>query len=318
MSSSWDPPSQCRGGLCERVSPSPILRLASTLSLSLTLHLPTSEIVAMVRATGAVGFFHPFFSRVDKRASSGYLDKTFVEMMWYKAFSVWLGLKLGYHVLFQDVDLVWFKNPFEYFHSHQNATKDNSFEYTAYLSDDGQRSLRYTPFYANSGFYYFLSTPKNIYFAYSIVIAFDSLQATGSHQNVFTSRLMETMDLSDQPSHQLFLNLEDFPSGVKYHHDKPFMTKVMSKAHVPYIFHMCWTANKQQKLENFKGSKMWYVKDQCKVSELVPPYGVYYRQTVARIGTGSGTNYLQKLTSKETYAMFASLSSSCCQRSNTL
>jgi hypothetical protein len=286
-------------------------------------HISLSEIVAMVRATGAAGFFHPFFSRVDKRASSGYLDKIFVEMMWYKAFSLWLGLKLGYHVLFQDVDLVWFKNPFEYFHAHQNATKGGASggggdEYTAYFSDDGQRSIRYTPFYANSGFFYLLSTPKNIYFSYSIVIAFDSLQATGSHQNVFTSRLMETMDLSEQHSHQLFLNLEDFPSGVKFHHDKAFMAKVTSKRHVPYIFHMCWTANKQQKLENFRLSKMWYLKDKCEIKELVPPYGQFYRQMVSKIGSGSGANYLQKLSSKETYSMFTSLSASCCQKTNVL
>ena len=35
--------------------------------------------------------------------------------MWFKSFSVWLLLKLGYNTLFQDVDLVWFKNPLDLF-----------------------------------------------------------------------------------------------------------------------------------------------------------------------------------------------------------
>ena len=36
--------------------------------------------------------------------------------MWFKSFSVWLLLKMGFNVLFQDVDLVWFKNPLDLFH----------------------------------------------------------------------------------------------------------------------------------------------------------------------------------------------------------
>ena len=43
-------------------------------------------------------------------------------MMWYKAFSVWLLLRLGCNVLFQDVDLVWFKEPFSYFRAYVQVT----------------------------------------------------------------------------------------------------------------------------------------------------------------------------------------------------
>ena len=80
-------------------------------------------------------------------------------MMWYKAFSVYLILKLGINVLFQDADLVWFKNPFPYFHSYGKDENGNviipgSQYIEGFFSDDGQRSLRYSPYYANSGFYY--------------------------------------------------------------------------------------------------------------------------------------------------------------------
>lgn len=73
-------------------------------------------------------------------------------MMWYKSFSVWVVLKLGYHILFQDVDIVWFKHPLDYIKNLQlDRVKKNLSIYDAYFSDDGQRSLRYSPFYANSG-----------------------------------------------------------------------------------------------------------------------------------------------------------------------
>jgi len=270
----------------------------------------SSEIVSVVRATGAVGFYHENFATVERRASSGYLDKIFVEMMWYKAFSLWLTLRAGYHVLFQDLDLVWFRNPFEYFHGHRNATGGR---FSSYLSDDGQRSLRYSPFYANSGFYYLRSTPSNINFAYGVMTSFDILQATGSHQNVFTMRLMENMDLL--PSHRLFLNLLDFPSGVKYHHDKNYMRRVMEKKAHPYIFHMCWTANKKQKLENFALVKMWYVSSTCSLKALVPSNGDVYKKIVKRIGLGDGSDigqHMQKTTREQSAKMFDALSGECC------
>ena len=53
--------------------------------------------------------YHPTFAKVSTRAGAQYLDKT-LDMMWYKAFSVWMLLRMGFHVLFQDVDLVWFAN----------------------------------------------------------------------------------------------------------------------------------------------------------------------------------------------------------------
>ena len=99
-------------------------------------------------------------------------------MMWYKSFSLWVMLKLGYHVLFQDADLVWFKDPFPYFH---RVLREEG-RLVTFFSDDGQRSMRYTPFYANSGFYYLPSDPHTVAFAYQIVISFDSLYTMGSHQ----------------------------------------------------------------------------------------------------------------------------------------
>ena len=77
----------------------------------------SKEIITMIESTGAMGIYHEGYSSVSKKASTDYLDRPFVDMMWYKAFSVYLVLRLKINVLFQDVDLVWFRDPFPVFHN---------------------------------------------------------------------------------------------------------------------------------------------------------------------------------------------------------
>lgn len=143
-------------------------------------------------------------------------------MMWYKAFSLHVLLRMGFHVLFQDVDLVWFKDPFP--HLHRNMQNDRGeFEYEAYLSDDGARAIRYSPFFANSGFYYLRSTESTRSFSYSVMLGFDILHATGSHQNVFTFRLLENMVrilLLNVLLSMLFSDLSFLLTGVVSQHQK--------------------------------------------------------------------------------------------------
>ena len=125
-----------------------------------------SEIITIIESTGAIGIFHVGYSSVSKNASQDYLDRIFVDMMWYKAFALFLLLRKNINVLFQDVDLVWFKDPFPFFHDEIRKSKDKALktgsDIEGFFSDDGQRSLRYAPFYANSGFYYLLGNTISI------------------------------------------------------------------------------------------------------------------------------------------------------------
>jgi hypothetical protein len=175
--------------------------------------------------------------------SQAYLDAVFVDMMWYKAFSVWLILKLGYNVLFQDLDIIWFKDPFPYFHTFIRDFRVNHPDQQppeAFLSDDGQRTtVRYAPFYANSGFYYLVSGPKTVNLAWNIMGSFDVMQSSGSHQNVFTMKLMEALDFSSL--HTQSLHLHNFSNGATFHHEKAYFQKIKSKEVVPYMFHMVGT-----------------------------------------------------------------------------
>jgi len=74
-----------------------------------------------------------------------YGDAPFLEVMWLKTVSAWITNRLGYNVLFQDVDVMWLK-PFMHVF--------NDMEYDAFFMDDAARSDRFAPYFANSGFFY--------------------------------------------------------------------------------------------------------------------------------------------------------------------
>jgi hypothetical protein len=256
----------------------------------------SEEIVPFIEVTGAMGVYHDSFAHVNREASEIYLDRVFVDMMWYKAFSVWLVLRLKFNVLFQDVDLVWFKDPWPYLKSYVSPVGVDT---DTFWSDDGQRGLRYSPFYGNSGFYYIKYNPRTEFWAWSCITAFDTMHTSGSHQNVITTRLMESMDLFNVSLK--ILDLELFPTGVKYHHDKPYMQNLKAGVIKPFNYHMCWTSNKGQKISYFKSTGMWYLNDRCENKDKggIRPHGPIFQNIMSR-----GTD-MDK---------FATLRTTCCQR----
>eukprot|EP00596_Hydrurales_sp_CCMP1899_P002744 CAMPEP_0119041188 /NCGR_PEP_ID=MMETSP1177-20130426/11381_1 /TAXON_ID=2985 /ORGANISM="Ochromonas sp, Strain CCMP1899" /LENGTH=278 /DNA_ID=CAMNT_0007007037 /DNA_START=22 /DNA_END=858 /DNA_ORIENTATION=+ len=245
-----------------------------------------SQTVTIIQSTGAMAIWHKGYSHVSEEASTDYLDRVFVDMMWYKAFSLYLILRKKINVLFQDADLVWFKDPFPYF---RNYGKDGngtivipgSEHIEGFFSDDGQRSLRYAPFYANSGFYYLKANERTEYFAYSIMTAFDAVQVLGSHQNVLTMRMVEEFSLSAK--YVKILNLSDFPGGVMYHHDHAYMKRLREGTEHPYGFHMCWTQGKPDKLIYLRKAKMWYLTDTCSPLENLTPEGHIFASVSERV-----------------------------------
>ena len=50
--------------------------------------------------------------------------------------------------------------------------------------------------------------------AWSIMTAFDAVQVLGSHQNVFTFKMVEGLGLNHR--HAVILDLEEFPNGIMY------------------------------------------------------------------------------------------------------
>lgn len=85
------------------------------------------------------------FGSMPEKAAGRYGDKVFSMMMMAKVYCVHLVLQLGYDVLFQDVDVVWQKNPLEYLETEESKEWDMIFQ------DDGSRQVRYQPYSPNTG-----------------------------------------------------------------------------------------------------------------------------------------------------------------------
>lgn len=135
--------------------------------------------------------------------------------MWLKVVSVWIAIRLGYHVLFQDADLVWLKSPWE-------AFADTSID--GFFMDDGARSERFAPLYANSGFYFLRSNPIVTHFMQGLLLSYDSIRQCASHQTVFIREITEHMSRSGMKVK--VLPDRDFPQGQVFHHQKAFMREI--------------------------------------------------------------------------------------------
>lgn len=68
------------------------------------------------------------FGDMPTGAAKVYGDRVFQVMMLSKVYCVHLISALGYDVLFQDVDVVWYRNPIEYFQSEQSGDFDFYFQ----------------------------------------------------------------------------------------------------------------------------------------------------------------------------------------------
>jgi Nucleotide-diphospho-sugar transferase len=85
------------------------------------------------------------FGGMPEQAANRYGDMIFARMMMAKVYCVHLALTSGYSVLFQDVDVVWYRDPLPYLESKKFA------EYDMVFQDDGSRQARFGPYSPNSG-----------------------------------------------------------------------------------------------------------------------------------------------------------------------
>ena len=159
--------------------------------------------------------------------------------------------------------------------------------------DDGARTPRYTPFFVNSGFYYIKYNAKTRYFQEKMLkCAASEIGYTHSHQAFMIRQLSEAVALYGIDV--FVLDLDTFPSGifthncvfsrayvalhmlihtymlcvivgVQYHHNRGYLNKILQKTIRPFVFHMCWTDNRVDKVRYFKIMNMWYLPEdkQC-------------------------------------------------------
>ena len=119
------------------------------------------------------------------------------------------------------------------------------------------------PYSANSGFYYVRNNQRTKNLFTSLLYAGDQIRAVHSHQETLTSLLNEHSSMYGLRVKTVSRDEEHFPSGWHYHKNKTFMKKLINGEVKPYIFHMCWTASKENKLKFFKQMGEWRVNEQC-------------------------------------------------------
>lgn len=188
-----------------------------------------------------------------------------------KVYCVHMISSLGYDLLFQDVDVVWYRNPTTYF---QNTTLSGDFD--IYFQDDGAHSPRYRPYSPNSGFYYVRHNERTEYFFSVFARMGDLIQKSGSHQSAMNALLSEHASwrgLRVKVFGRETAESDLFPGGFHFHKRRDFMEQLVQQGQVstnndasslaPFIFHMSWTTNKENKVKYFQQLGDWYTRDAC-------------------------------------------------------
>jgi len=231
------------------------------LDTSNVLIFPTDiETKDLAEGLGLKTFYdHRNFDALPSKEARSYGDRTFVAMMFAKVVCVQLLNMLGYDLLFQDVDVVWYKNPLDYFQDESNPYHD----FDMYFQDDGAHSVRYAPTSANSGFYYVRNNEKTRYFFISLLYAGDLILRAASHQQAMIQVMAEHSSLFGLKVKILDREMEEFPGGWHYHRRKEFVRKHLKRETNTIIYHMSWTANKDNKLKFYQQMGEWYLDEKC-------------------------------------------------------
>jgi hypothetical protein len=74
------------------------------------------------------------FGKTPSAAAEEYGDSVFNKMMEAKVMCFHMASMLGYDILFQDVDMIWYQDPLPYFHDEKLPYAD------IYVADDGNDS----------------------------------------------------------------------------------------------------------------------------------------------------------------------------------
>jgi len=240
---------------------------SKSLDVSNILVFPTDEDTKkMAEGLGLATFYDKRnFKNMPERAANFYGDRTFVAMMFAKVVCVQLISMLGYDLLFQDVDVIWFRNPLDYFHDESNPF----YNFDMYFQDDGAHSARYAPFSANSGFYYARNNDKTRHFFTTLLYSGDIIIRWFSHQQALVQLMAEHASQFGLRVKVLDRDMVEFPGGFHYHSrkNKDYMKKIMKGDLPAEIFHMSWTNNKKDKLKFFQQMGQWYVRKECITKE---------------------------------------------------
>lgn len=174
--------------------------------------------------------------------SSAYGDRAFANTMFYKNAIVLDTLELGANVLFQDVDMLWLRDPFDYL-SSKCQDQDLCIMY------DGPNRI-FKPLYANTGFIYATCTDASKALFETAFRNTATILQTRSHQVPFNKiltyfALHNVLSLKVLPQ-TLFLN------GHLFNRVAGLNDIASNWKDEGYVVHYSWTANRQEKRDKIE------------------------------------------------------------------
>jgi len=177
-------------------------------------------------------------------AAEKFGDSDFKDMMFPKTAVVQDLLSIGHDVLFQDVDLVWKKDPGEILLHPERELLDAQFMY------DGP-SPHYAPLHANTGFFFLRNNERSRTFWQQAFDHFDKVYDYSGQQKhvnmLLVARYFRGLKLDILPE-------ADFANGHL------FTSSDVSKLPPdPYVIHFSWTRNLEHKMEKYRQANEWYL-----------------------------------------------------------
>ena len=217
------------------------------------------EMYRLAQSMGVKTFYDDrIFGTIPKTAATDYHDLNYGKIMMSKVYCVHLINSMGYDLLFQDLDLVWYRNPVPLF--ERRAAIENFDMYFQY--DGTHHPERFRPLAANTGFYYVKYNERTEYFFSVFIRMGDTVVADRSHQAALTTLANEHMNLYGLRVKVLARMTNVFLSGFHYHAHRYLINDIVTKKQRPYLFHANWLPNrlKQTVLQE---TSNWYVNPEC-------------------------------------------------------
>ncbi len=168
-------------------------------------------------------------------------DRDFRRLMFQKTAIVEDILCLGHDVLFQDVDVVWRKDPLPH------LLDDAAREHDARFMFDGKNPF-HAPLHANTGFFLLRNRPQTRTLWTKVLSAYPEMARCGSQQAV-VNRLM-----GDEALRIDILPEADFANGHLFSIERPSRLPPD-----PFVIHCSWTGNREHKLKKYRKEGLWFL-----------------------------------------------------------
>ena len=176
--------------------------------------------------------------------ANNYGDSEFARHMFYQNAVIRDLLECGVDLLFQDVDVVWRKDPLPLLLQHP--------DHVQFMFDGENR--RHRPLHANTGFMYFRNEPVTRDFWEIIYNRAEQMFAYGSQQEP----LNKVLGLIDRRGFKVrILEEADFANG----HLMNIVTERNRLPVDPYVIHCSWTGQLDEKYRKYTQQGIWYLDD---------------------------------------------------------